>query len=260
MEWISSSDISRQAMELLADDAYEQRPAWSPEEFEEQLRYKVTHYHTEHPFHRAMIEGMLTKEQIQGWVANRFYYQQTIPRKDAAIIANCPLRDVRRKWLRRITDQDGLDGHDGGLEGWIKLGQACGLSREDIVSLRMVRPGVRFACDAYLNFARQAPWQEAVCSSLTELFAHNAHKQRIESFPRNYPWIEEEGLSYFKDRLRLVETDVKHGLGITLQYFNTYALQQRALQILGFKLDVLWEMLNSIQMTYGIGEKGDHHE
>ncbi|MFW7380575.1 MAG: pyrroloquinoline-quinone synthase PqqC [Oligoflexus sp.] len=242
-------------MEVLAESSkFEEKTAWSPEEFEEQLRQKVIHYHTEHPFHKAMIDGVLTRKQIQGWVANRFYYQQTIPRKDAAILANCPLRDFRRKWLRRITDQDGLEGNDGGLEGWIRLGQACGLSRQDIVSLKLVRPGVRFACDAYLNFAKQAPWQEAVCSSLTELFAHNAHKQRIESFPHNYPWIEEEGLSYFKQRLKLVETDVKHGLSITLEHFNTYTLQQRALQILGFKLDILWEILDSIQMAYGIGD------
>ncbi|MBC7661573.1 MAG: pyrroloquinoline-quinone synthase PqqC [Chitinophagaceae bacterium] len=227
---------------------------WSQAEFEDQLRKKVTQYHTEHTFHRAMIEGRLTRKQIQGWVANRFYYQLTIPQKDAAILANCPDRNVRRKWVQRIIDQDGTDEAPGGLEGWIRLGEACGLSRDTLLSLEHVRPGVRFACDAYLNFARQSPWQEGICSSLTELFAHNAHKERIEAFPIYYPWIENEGLSYFRDRLTLVQVDVKHGLAVTLEYFDTRVMQERALDILGFKLDILWQILDSVQLAYGIGE------
>ena len=33
------------------------------------------YYHDKHPFHRRMYRGDLSKEEIQGWVANRFYYQ-----------------------------------------------------------------------------------------------------------------------------------------------------------------------------------------
>jgi pyrroloquinoline-quinone synthase len=249
-EWRSNSNFRDHPI-----DAYEQRLAWSPSEFEEKLREKVAHYHTRHPFHKAMIDGRLNKNQIQGWVANRFYYQLTIPKKDAAIIANSSCRDFRRQWIRRIIDQDGTEIQEGGLEGWLRLGEACGLSRDEMLSLKHVQAGTRFACDAYLNFAKQAPWQEAVCSSLTELFAPNAHKERIASFPKHYPWIEEKGLQYFKDRLKIVEVDVKHGLRITLDYFNTAPLQERALQILGFKMDILWEILNAVQTAYGIGDQ-----
>lgn len=254
MEWISSSKVMHRPNEYTPNAASELLPAWSHAEFEDQLRKKVTQYHTEHSFHRAMVEGRLTREQIQGWVSNRFYYQLTIPQKDAAILANCPDRNVRRQWVKRMIDQDGTDEHAGGLEGWIRLGEACGLTRDQLLSLESVRPGVRFACDAYLNFARQSPWQEGICSSLTELFAHNAHKERIDAFPIHYPWIENEGLAYFKDRLTLVQIDVKHGLAVTLEYFKTRPMQERALHILGFKLDILWEILDSVQLAYGIGE------
>lgn len=258
-EWISSFDqLSPLSRRRSAQSPGVDAAPWTREEFEVWLRRKATLYHTEHPFHKAMIEGRLTQKQIQGWVANRFYYQITIPQKDAAILANCPDRDWRRKWIRRILDQDGLDGHEGGIEGWIRLGEACGLSREELFSLEQLRPGVRFACDAYLNFAKHAPWQEAVCSSLTELFAHNAHQERLESFPRHYPWIGSEGLSYFKNRLQLVKIDVQHGLETTLEYFSTRALQERALEILGFKLDILWVILDSIQSAYGLGETPIH--
>ncbi|MDE2584350.1 MAG: pyrroloquinoline quinone biosynthesis protein C, partial [Betaproteobacteria bacterium] len=140
---------------------------WSREEFEARLRAMGDRYHIHHPFHVMMHQGKLTKEQVQGWVANRYYYQVNIPVKDAAILANCPVREVRRHWVQRILDHDGYDGEEGGIEAWIRLGEAVGLSREDIVSQRLVLPGVRFAVDAYVNFARQRPWQEAAVSSLT---------------------------------------------------------------------------------------------
>ena len=134
--------------------------AWTEEEFERKLRNKGKLYHIHHPFHVAMNSGLSTREQIQGWVANRFYYQVTIPIKDAAIMANCPNRDVRREWVQRILDHDGVEGQEGGIEAWLRLGEAVGLTRDQINSQELVLPGVRFACDAYLNFARKASWQE----------------------------------------------------------------------------------------------------
>jgi pyrroloquinoline-quinone synthase len=114
----------------------------------------------------------------------------------------------------------------------------------------MVSPGVRFAVDAYINFARQRPWQESVCSSLTELFAPHIHQQRISSWPTMYPWIKEEGLSYFKKRLTEARRDVEQGLSVTLDYFGkTREMQERALQILQFKLDVLWVIADSIMLA-----------
>ena len=128
-------------------------------------------YHDKHPFHVAMNEGQLSPEALRGWVANRFYYQCNIPIKDAAILSNCPLREVRRAWIHRIVDHDGNAESEGGIEAWLRLGEACGLSRDELVHDRHLEPGVRFAVDAYVNFARTQPWPVAIASSLTELFA-----------------------------------------------------------------------------------------
>ncbi len=227
---------------------------WSKQEFEAQLRGMGDRYHIHHPFHVAMNSGKCTREQVQGWVYNRFYYQISIPIKDAAILSNMGDRDQRREWIQRIIDHDGQKGDEGGIEAWLRLGEACGLKRADITSLRYVLPGVRFAVDAYVNFARRAPWQEAVCSSLTELFAPEIHKKRLESWPQFYPWIESEGYFYFRKRLAEARRDVEHGLRVTLDYFKTREEQERALGILQFKLDVLWSMLDAMQINYGIGE------
>jgi len=223
---------------------------WTREEFEEKLREKGRGYHIYHPFHVMMYEGKLTKDQLQSWVLNRFYYQIGIPQKDAAILSNCPDVEVRKQWIVRITDHDGVDDAVGGIEAWIKLGEALGLTREDVTSLKHVSPGVRFAVDAYINFAKQRPWQESVCSSLTELFAPHIHQQRISSWPEVYPWINESGLSYFKKRLTEARRDVEQGLSVTLDYFSqSRAMQERALDILQFKLNVLWVIADSIMLA-----------
>ena len=111
-------------------------------------------------------------------------------------------------------------------------------------------PGVRFAVDAYVNFARRVPWQEAVCSSLTEMFAPQIHKDRLAGWPEFYPWIDQKGLHYFRSRIALASRDVEHGLAVTLDYFRTRETQQRALDILQFKLDILWSMLDAVEKAY----------
>lgn len=226
------------------------RAPWSREEFEVQLRAKGSRYHIHHPFHVMMNEGRLSQWQVQRWVANRYYYQIMIPIKDAAIMANCPDRDVRRHWIQRIIDHDGSVGEEGGIEAWIRLGEACGLPRAEIVSLQHVLPGVRFAVDAYVNFARQRPWQEAVCASLTELFAPTIHRSRIDLWPQHYPWLRAEGYEYFRKRLFEAPRDVENGLQVTFDYFTTRTLQERALEILQLKIDILWSMVDAMAMAY----------
>ncbi len=224
---------------------------WNPAGFEAQLRAKGAGYHIHHPFNVRLNSGQCTPDEVRTWVANRFYYQVCIPRKDAAVMANMPDREHRRLWVQRILDHDGdgdFEGHAaGGIETWTRLGEAVGIEREDLWSLRRVVPAVRFACDAYVNFARQSPWQEGVCSSLTEMFAPQIHQDRLATWPTHYPWIAPEGLTYFRSRIPLASRDVEHGLRVTLGHFTTVAQQQRALDILQFKLDILWSMLDGIE-------------
>lgn len=227
---------------------------WTCEEFTERLREQGKAYHIHHPFNVMLNTGKASREQIRGWVANRYYYQVNIPVKDAAILANCPDRSVRRHWVQRILDHDGnCDGEaPGGIDAWLRLADAVGLARAQVESLCEVTPGVRFAVDAYVNFARRAPWQEAVCSSLTELFASAIHQQRLNTWPEHYPWIDRAGLAYFQSRVGLARRDVEQGLAITLDHFVTPEQQQRALDILKFKLDVLWAMNDALASRYGV--------
>ena len=158
--------------------------------------------------------------------------------------------------MQRILDHDGFElggvKDEGGIEAWLRLAQAVGLTREEVQDQRHVIPALRFAVDAYVNFARRAPWQEAVCSSLTELFAPEIHKQRLATWPEHYTWIEPEGLAYFRNRISQARRDVEQGLAITLDHFTTRAQQERACEVLQFKLDILWAMNDAMALKYGV--------
>ena len=218
-----------------------------PEEFTARLRAQGTRYHNMHPFHRRMDAGELTREELQRWVANRFYYQKCIPLKDAAIVANCPEVAVRRQWIQRIVDHDGADEGSGGTESWLRLGESLGVTRDELLSEQGVLPGVRYAVDAYVNFARQRPWIEAVASSLTELFGPGAMKVRLEALERHYPWIDPAGLEYFRTRLVQAPRDAQYALDLTVECCTTPEQQDAAVAALRFKTEVLWAQLDAIE-------------
>ena len=218
--------------------------------FVDALRAHSQRYHHKHPFHVLMNEGRLSRAQIQGWVANRFYYQKSIPIKDAAILSNTPDPAIRRRWIGRIVDHDGAAEGQGGIEAWLRLAEAVGLSRPEVLDERHVVPGVRFAGDAYVTFARTRPWIEAVAASLTELFAPDLMSERIAAFERYYTWVDPAGLAYFKARLQQAPRDATYALELVTRYCRTREQQERAIAALSFKCDVLWSMLDAIQHAY----------
>lgn len=227
---------------------------WPAAEFEARLRAKEAGYHIHHAFNQRLNSGALAPFQVRGWVANRFYYQQAIPMKDAAVMSNCDDRETRRRWALRLLDHDGHDdfagSHAGGIEVWTQLGIATGLTRDELWSQRHVQPGVRFAVDAYVNFARRSCWQEGVISSLTEMFAPKIHADRLAGWPSHYPWIDASGLAYFRNRIPLAQRDVEHGLEVAQGWCDTRGKQERALAVLQFKLDVLWSLLDAVERAY----------
>ncbi|HEX5386869.1 MAG TPA: pyrroloquinoline-quinone synthase PqqC [Gemmatimonadales bacterium] len=222
----------------------------TPDELEQALRNFSGSYYVEHPFHQLMYAGRLTQRQFQGWVANRLVYQRVVPRKDAAILSNCPDPDLRREWIQRIIDHDGTAPGTGGIELWIRLGVALGVPREAMEDERHVLPAVRFICESYVSFCKAKPWVQAVASSLTELFAPKIHQQRIEAFPKHYPWIPPEGLDYFRSRLVQAPRDVHHGLAVVKRHCTTVDTQRQAFEALKFKLDLLWAMIDTIHNAY----------
>jgi pyrroloquinoline-quinone synthase len=223
-----------------------ERAPWSEEEFVAELRSRGARYHHLHPFHVRMNNGELSREELQRWVINRYAYQAAIPMKDAAILSNCPEPAVRREWIQRVIDHDGVEDGSGGIESWLRLGEALGVTREEIESERHVLPGVRYAVDAYVVFCRTRPWVIAVASSLTELFGPAAIKVRLEGMEKHYPWIDPAGLEYFRARLHQAPRDAQYALDLTVERCVTRESQEQAVAALSFKCDLLWAQLEAI--------------
>jgi pyrroloquinoline-quinone synthase len=198
------------------------------------------------------VEGVLTRDQVQGWVANRYYYQKIIPLKDAAILSFLPSVEQRRIWRQRIVDHDGTAGREGGTYSWLALARAVGLDEADVVSERRVAPGTRFAADAYLNFARTRPWIESVASSLTELFGPPVMERRIRALMEQYPWIDRSGLAYFEDRIPRAKKDADTALSWVIAEATTPQQQDACVNALRFKCDVLWSILDATALATGV--------
>ena len=211
------------------------------QEFAAALRALSVRYWDSHRFHVRLHAGGCTPEQVRSWVANRWYYQQILSQKNAAIIANCPLPEVRRRWVERIMFQDA-----GGLEDWLVLAEAVGLSRQEVIGERHVLRGVRFAVDSYLRFCQTRPWFEGAAAALTELFSPDLMAARIVAWQQHYDWIKPDGFAYFESRIAVVRSDSEYTLDLILTHGVTPAQQQAAIDALGFKCDVLGAMLDAI--------------
>ena len=220
-------------------------------EFERRLRQiGDERYHSKHPFHRLLHEGKLNKGQVQAWVLNRFYYQRSIPLKDAGLMSRAEDPAFRREWINRIIDHDGTAAGEGGIERWLILAGGVGLDRGYVESLSGLLPATRFAVDAYVRFVRERSLLEAVASSLTELFAPDLHKTRIAALLENYDFANDRTLAYFRKRLDQAPRDVTFGLNYVLGEARTRDQQEAALAALRFKTDVLWAQLDALYAAY----------
>ncbi len=222
-----------------------------PAELERRLRaIGEERYHVHHPFHRLLHDGRLDRGQVQAWALNRYYYQASIPRKDATLLARLPTPGLRREWRRRLLDHDGDGERPGGVERWLKLTDGLGLERGHVVSLAGLLPATRFAVDAYVAFVRDRSLLEAIASSLTEMFSPAIISQRVSGMLRNYDFVTEETLAYFTPRLTQAPQDVAFALDYVKREARTRAEQEAVLGALRFKCDLLWAQLDALHFAY----------
>ncbi len=224
---------------------------FTPDQLESALRsVGVNRYHNLHPFHKMLHGGKLDKTQVQAWALNRYYYQAIIPQKDTALMSKMTDREMRREWRQRYFDHDGIGEDLGGIERWLVLTDALGLTREYVQSTRGLLPGTRFAVEAYLTFVRERPLLEGIASSLTELFAPAIHSERIAGMLANYNFVEDSMMGYFRKRLTQAPRDVTFALRYVREKARTPDTQQAVIDALIFKTEVLWAQLDALYMAY----------
>jgi pyrroloquinoline-quinone synthase len=227
-------------------------PLLSADEFEGAIRaVGAERYHDKHPFHKLLHGGKLDRGQVQAWALNRYCYQEAVPRKDAALISRVHDRELRREWLHRIHDHDGLPPDEpGGIERWLVLTDGLGLSRDYVTSMNGALPATRFAVEAYVRFVREQPLTIAIASSLTELFAPSIHRERIAGMLENYDFISDDVLAYFKRRLTQAPRDATFALGYVKEHARSREEQDACVAAVRFKCDVLWAQLDALHHAY----------
>lgn len=225
--------------------------------FVERLRDEgLLRYHHDHPFHVLMHEGRLNAHQLQQWVLNRYYYQTRIPIKDAYILAKSEDPMFRRAWIHRIHDHDGNGPTEGGLAQWLRLASAVGLDPRLLTSCTAVLPGVRFACDSYVSFVRDASLLEAVAASLTELFAPDLMARRVAAWERHYPWVDRQALEYFRARVPRASRDAGEALAFVVGHATTFDRQMQCIAALVRKTGILRHLLDCIYARY-VAQEGN---
>ncbi len=207
-------------------------------------------YHDRHPFHVRMHAGELSREQIQGWTLNRFYYQTRIPIKDALILSKSDDAAFRRAWIRRIHDHDGLTEGEGGLALWLRLAEGVGLDPNEVKSCARVLPAVRFACDGYVQLVRERSLVEAVASSLTEFFSPDIMTKRLQAWEKHYPWVDPKVQEYFRSRVPRAREDSGEALAFVMEHATTREMQDKCLDAFITKCNVLWCLLDAVTAGY----------
>lgn len=206
-------------------------------------------YHHKHPFHLLMHDGKLTRGQLQAWALNRFAYQSCIPKKDAAIIARSGDPSFCEAWRKRILDHEGNGSRPGGIEKWLRLVEATGISSEQAKRGQGILPATRYAVDAYIHLVTSRTMIEAVASSLTELFSGKLITLRMDRLRQHYPWLA-GGLDYFQARLTQAPEDATFALAWVVNHARTREEQELALAALRAKCDILWAMLDVLYFAY----------
>jgi len=206
-------------------------------------------YHHRHPFHLLMHEGKLSRGQLQAWALNRYYYQSIIPIKDAIILSRSNDATFRRAWRKRVVDHDGDAGSEGGIKRWLKLAEATGLDANRVASGEGILPATRYAVNEYLNLVRTRPLLEAVASSLTELFSPSLIALRVGKLREHYPWLS-GGLDYFQARLHQAPEDSTFALAYVSEHAKTRFDQEKVIQALRDKCDILWAQLDALYFAY----------
>ena len=120
------------------------------------LRAQGARYHNLHPFHLRMDAGELTPRGAPALGREPLLLPEVHPaqgRRD-------PVQLPRGRDPARVDPADPRPRRhgegDGGIESWLRLGEALGVDREEMRVRAARPPGVRYAVDAYVNFARRS--------------------------------------------------------------------------------------------------------
>jgi len=73
---------------------------------------------------------------------------------------------------------------------------------------------------------------------------------RIAAFEKHYPWVDPEGLAYFRSRTRQAPRDAAFGLRFVQERARTRADQERCVAAVERKCEILWSLLDAVEAAH----------
>jgi pyrroloquinoline-quinone synthase len=205
-----------------------------------------------HPWDTLFREGQCSKQQLQGWAKERYYFTRQVPIKEYSILCNCPYPEVRRIWLPKAIEEEGEDliGKPGKAhpEYWLDVCEGLGLSREGVKNSEPLF-GVKFAVDSFASAAFKGSWLLGVAVSEGNDTAR-AMARDLAVFRKHYTWVPDDALTFYKLH---ADVDVEHGVirkEILKQYAVTQELQQDCINAQLMKNAMRRVMADAIYMAY----------
>ena len=221
----------------------------APEAFVARLREEGgRRYHDQHPFHRRMHEGELTRREIQAWVAEPLLLPDAHPDQGR----DHPL-EVRGSGLPARVDPP----HPRPRRRARGRGRARALAaarRGGRPRPRRGREPPRACCPACASPATptsrssaSGACSSAVASSLTEFFAPDIMSKRIAAWEQHYPWVEAATLDVLPSRVPRARARRERGARLRRRPRDDPrgpgALRRRARDR---KCEILWALLDAI--------------
>ncbi len=213
---------------------------------------KSDHQRPAHPWDTLFREGQCSKQQLQGWGKERYYFTRQVPIKEYSILYNCPHPEVRRMWLPKALEEEGEDliGKPGKAhpEYWLDVCEGLGLNREYVKTSEPLF-GVKFAVDSFATAAFKTSWLLGVAVSEGDDTA-KAMARDLAVFRKHYTWVPDEALEFYKLH---ADIDVEHGLirkEILKKYGTTKELQEDCINAQLMKNNMRRVIADAIYMAY----------
>jgi pyrroloquinoline-quinone synthase len=213
---------------------------------------KQDHQALPHPWDALFREGKCSKEQLQGWAKDRYYFTKQVPIKEYSILYNCPYTEVRRLWLPKAIEEEGEDiiGKSGKPhpEYWLDVCEGLGLDREFVMNYEPLY-GVKFAVNSFANAAFKSSWLIGVAVSEGDDTAR-AMTRDLKVFRKHYTWVPDEALEFYKLHAGV---DVEHGVirkEILKKYATTKELQEGCINAQLMKNNIRRVMADCIHLAY----------
>jgi len=182
------------------------------------------------PFTTMWANGDLTKEHFARWVEQHYAYVGPFAEYLAYVYANCPHEDARDFLLQNMWEEElGGDRH---TELLIRFGEACGTTRERIVSMKELLPetiGLQSWC---YRMAMRENFLYATAALVVGLESQvpSIYRRQTPTLREKYGFTDEE-VEFFDLHIVSDEIHGERGYQIVLEYARTAEEQQRCIRI-----------------------------